>query len=124
MALYAANNIAKSIQRLGNERKNVRVGGLIHNQRDVIGGIELVEEFAQHLGIPVIAHIPRSDDVHRSEVQGKTVIEAFPQSEQAQVYRNLAQTILANQSRIIPTPFDTIGELQLLQLTAQKAPWL
>jgi nitrogenase iron protein NifH len=121
MALYAANNIAKTIQRLANERKNARIGGIIHNQRNVLGEIELVEEFAERLGVPVMVHIPRSDDVQLAELQGKTVIEARPDSPQARVYRDLAQKIQANQQRIIPTPFETIGDLQFLMQKHQVA---
>jgi nitrogenase iron protein NifH len=37
-------------------------------------------------------------------MQGKTVIEAFPESEQADVYRRLAKNILENRSVYIPNP--------------------
>lgn len=121
MALYAANNIATAIQRLANERKNTRIGGIISNQRNVVGEIDLVEEFAQRLGVPVMAHIPRSDDVQLAELEGKTVIEAFPHSSQAQIYRDLAQKIQANQQLIVPTPFETISELQFLMKKHQAA---
>ncbi len=114
MALYAANNIAKTIQRLASERKNARIGGIINNQRNVVGEIELVQGFAGRLGVPLMAHIPRSDDVQLAELGGKTVIEALPDSAQAQVYRNLAHKIQANEQRIVPTPFETIGDLQEL----------
>lgn len=114
MALYAANNIATTIRRLANERMNVRVGGIIHNRRNVAGEIELIDEFAKKLNVPVMAHIPRSPDVQRAELQGKTVIEALPDSEQADVYRNLAKKIQDNTNRIIPTPYESLSELQEL----------
>lgn len=114
MSLYAANNIAKAIYNLAAERRNARVGGLILNARNVVGEIELIEEFAEKLGVPVMAHIPRSDHVQLAEFESKTVIEAFPHSEQAQIYRNLAHAIQKNEQRIIPTPFETIGDIQEL----------
>ena len=122
MALYAANNIAKAIYNLATERRNARIGGLILNARNVVGEIELIEEFAERLGIPVMAHIPRSDHVQIAEYDSKTVIEAFPQSEQAQIYRHLAKKIVANDKRVIPTPFETIGDIQELLKRHQTVP--
>lgn len=112
MALYAANNIAITIRRLAEERMNVRIGGIIHNRRNVTGELELVEEFASRLGIPVMAHIPRSDDVQVAELLTKTVVEALPDSEQNQVYRNLAIKIAENKELYIPSPYETLAELQ------------
>lgn len=114
MSLYAANNIAKAIYNLATERRNARVGGLILNARNVMGEVELIDEFAEKLGIPIMAHIPRSDHVQLAEFESKTVIEAYPHSEQAQIYRNLAHTIQKNEKRIIPTPFESIGDIQAL----------
>jgi len=121
MALYAANNIAKTIQRLANERKNTRIAGIIVNRRNVVGEVELVDEFASRLGVPVLAHIPRSNEVQLAELEGKTVIEAFPESKQAQIFRKLAEEVLNNQQRIIPSPFETIGDLQALMKKYQVA---
>ncbi len=121
MALYAANNIAKTIQRLAKERKNARIGGLINNRRNVVGEVDLVEAFARHLGVPVMAHVPRSDEVQLAELEGKTVIEALPDSAQAEVYRALADKIQANTQRLVPTPFETIEDLQALLKQHQMA---
>jgi len=121
MALYAANNIAKTIQRLAKERKNARIGGLINNRRNVVGEVDLVEAFARHLGVPVMAHVPRSDEVQLAELEGKTVIEALPDSAQAGVYRALADKIQVNTQRLVPTPFETIEDLQALLKQHQMA---
>lgn len=120
MALYAANNIARAIRRLANERKNARIAGVICNQRRVAGEVTLVEEFARHLKVPVIGHIPRSDAVQLAELQTKTVVEAFPHSAQAQVYRDLARGILENQERIIPVPFEALSDLQFFMRKHQQ----
>lgn len=121
MALYAANNIAKAIRRLANERKNARIAGVICNQRQVTGEIVLVEEFAKSLHVPVIGYIPRSKFVQLAELQTKTVIEAFPGSAQAQIYRDLADRILGNQERIIPAPFENLSDLQSFMRKYQQA---
>ena len=42
--------------------------------------------------------------VQQSELYGKTVIEANPESEQADIYRNLAKYIAENEDLVIPNP--------------------
>jgi len=124
MAMYAANNISVAIKRLTAENAKVRLGGIIHNRRNVVGEIELMEEFAGKLGVPVIAHIPRSDDVQMAEFEGQTVIEALPNSNQATFYRELAAKIIDNTGRYIPNPFESIKDLQELLKRHQSSPVL
>jgi nitrogenase iron protein NifH len=42
--------------------------------------------------------------VAKAELQGKTTIEAAPDSDQAELYRNLAQKIISNENRYVPAP--------------------
>ncbi len=95
MALYAANNIASSIKTVCRTGLNVRVGGIIGNLRNIENEEKIIKNFADKLKLPVIQMIPRSDFVQKSEIQGKTVIEAFPDSEQAGIYFELADKISA-----------------------------
>lgn len=44
--------------------------------------------------MPVLDIIPRDKTVQMAEEQGKTVIEAFPDSEMASCYRGLANKVL------------------------------
>ncbi len=53
-----------------------------------------------------MGYVPRSITVAQSELYGKTVIEALPESEQAQVYRNLARYIDENEESVIPKPLN------------------
>lgn len=99
MSLYAANNIAKGVHKL-----NGRLGGIICNCRNVKDEEEIVNEFASLLSTKVISVIPRSDLVQKSEYNAKTVLEMFSDSEQADVYRNLVDTIMSNDSYSSPTP--------------------
>lgn len=99
MSLYAANNIAKGVRKL-----NGRLGGIICNCRNVKDEEEIVNEFASLLSTRVISVIPRSDLVQKSEYNAKTVLEMFSDSEQADVYRNLVDTIMSNDSYSSPTP--------------------
>nr|WP_319373273.1 Ni-sirohydrochlorin a,c-diamide reductive cyclase ATP-dependent reductase subunit [uncultured Methanobacterium sp.] len=99
MALYAANNISKGIKKLKSN-----LGGIICNCRGINRELEIVEEFAHRIGSKVIGVIPRSELVQESEIDAKTVMEKFPESEQAQKYRKLSSAILNNQDFVIPEP--------------------
>lgn len=103
MALYAANNIAKGIQRYARSG-GVRLGGLICNSRKVDSEKELLEAFAKELGTQLLYFVPRDNIVQYAEINRQTVIEYSPESEQAQEYRNLAQAVVNNQNFTIPTP--------------------
>ncbi|HJJ54637.1 MAG TPA: Ni-sirohydrochlorin a,c-diamide reductive cyclase ATP-dependent reductase subunit [Methanocorpusculum sp.] len=107
MSLYAANNIAKAVARLaGRNHAKCRLGGIICNCRNMDHEEELVREFAEKIGSRCIAIIPRSKSVQKAEINRMTVIEDDPTSEQANIYRQCAKTILENSAFTIPTPLD------------------
>ncbi|WP_312334624.1 nitrogenase iron protein NifH [Anaerospora hongkongensis] len=114
MSLYAANNIAKGIARFAGRGK-VRLGGIIGNSRNIVKERELLTEFAGKLNTRLVAFIPRERTVHQAEIRRQTVIEWAPQSEQAQIYRSLADYINKNKELTIPTPI-TFTELEELVL--------
>lgn len=93
MALYAADNIHTAVDRF-RKRAYARCGGLILNHRNVDRETELVERAAREMGVEIVAEIRRSSLIQRAEDQGKTVLEAYPDSDIAQDYRNLADRIL------------------------------
>lgn len=101
MSLYAANNIAKGIKKL-----NGKLGGIICNCRNVENEVEIVREFASLISSKVIGIIPRSELVQKSEYKASTVIESFPESNQAEVYSNLINTIMSNSTFSTPTPME------------------
>lgn len=103
MSLYAANNIAKGIQRYAN-KGGVRLGGIICNSRNVDREHELLRAFSKELGTQLIHFIPRDNVVQRAEIHKQTVIEYQPTAKQAAEYRTLAQKIEENTSFSIPTP--------------------
>ncbi|HSA05850.1 MAG TPA: nitrogenase iron protein NifH [Candidatus Gastranaerophilales bacterium] len=104
MSLYAANNIASSIKLFAEQGLNVRLTGIVGNLRNVENEKNIIEELAERLNVPVIQFIPRSDYVQRAELQGKTVVEAYPESDQAKIYYEFAAKVLANQDRFVPCP--------------------
>jgi len=111
MALYAANNISKGIQKLKS-----RLGGVICNCRGIENELKIVNTFAHRVNSKIIGIIPRSELVQRSEIEAKTVIEKYPESEQANHYRELAETIYHNQEFTIPQPME-VDEFEKFMLS-------
>jgi nitrogenase iron protein NifH len=101
MSLYAANNIARGIRKLKG-----KLGGVICNCRGIRDEVEIVSEFASRIGSRLIGAVPRSNLVQESELEARTVIERFPESEQASVYRKLAEDIYRNTEFTVPEPMD------------------
>jgi nitrogenase iron protein NifH len=105
MALYAANNIAKGIQRYA-VKGVVRLGGIICNSRMVDREEELLRAFAKELGTKLIYFVPRDNIVQHAEIHKQTVIQYKNESHQAQEYRNLAKSIEENDLFVIPKPMN------------------
>ena len=99
MALYAANNICKGIKKLKS-----RFGGVICNRRGLKDEVKIVGEFAERVGSKIIGVIPKSELVQKSEYEAKTVVEKFPDSQQAELYRKLAKAIYLNEDFVVPEP--------------------
>lgn len=77
MALYAANNINQAVRNFA-DRGYAKVRGIILNRRNVPDEEERVRAFAEKAGLPIVADLPRSDDITRYEDEGKTVVEGDP----------------------------------------------
>lgn len=105
MAMYAANNICKSIAKFG-KAGSVRLGGLICNSRKVDNEANMIEEFARKLGTQMIHFVPRDNMVQHAEINRKTVIDHEPNHNQADEYRALARKIDANKMMVLPTPLE------------------
>ncbi len=98
MAMYAADNIVTALKNFG-KRGYARYGGLILNRRNVENEREQVERLAEETGGRIIGDIPRDALVQEAEALGKTVVEAFPDSDMAKAYTSLAGAILDTFSR-------------------------
>jgi nitrogenase iron protein NifH len=103
MALYAANNISKGIQKYA-KSGGVRLGGIICNSRKVENEYELLDAFAKELGSQLIHFVPRSPMVTKAEINKQTVIQFDPKAEQAEEYRQLASKIDGNDMFVVPKP--------------------
>ena len=90
MSIYAANNILRGTANYNPDR----IGGLIFNSRGEGEELERVERFSKAVGIPVVAKLDRSKEFLDAECVGKTIIETFPNSEIAETFRTLADTVI------------------------------
>jgi len=114
MSLYAANNIAKGVRRLARRGETGLVGVICNSSGDEAFEKSVLGEFAETLGTRLIGFIPRSPVIQACEVEGKTVLQHSPHSPEAEVFRGLAQQVLENNSRVIPTPFEEVAELEAM----------
>ncbi len=118
MALYAANNISKAIERLSATSPRLGLGGLILNGRSVKSEVEIVNEFAEQLHTRVVAHIPRDRLIQQCEARNSTVPFDEPDSALGRVYAGLATLMLENQDLRIPHP---LSRRELLYVLAHHA---
>ncbi len=94
MAIHAAANIAAAVEHFSS-RGYATLAGVILNRRGVPREEEKVQELAEDLKTTVVGALDFSPLVQQAEEQGKTVLEAFPESPMAEGYRVLAKQVLA-----------------------------
>ncbi len=93
MALYAADNINSAVNNF-RDRSYAKVRGIVMNRRAVEGEEEKVSAFAERTGLPIIADIPRTNDIIHYEDMGKTVIEGDPTLEVSRRFLDLARLLI------------------------------
>jgi len=114
MSIYAANNIARAVQRLA-KRGDAGLAGIICNSNgDEEFEHAFIPAFAKRLGTSFVRFIPRSPLIQACELEGRPVVEYAPDSEEAEIFRNLAKAIMKNDSRVIPTPINDLVELETM----------
>lgn len=119
LAMYAANNICKGIERHAG-RKGSPLGGIVYNVRGAIDDPELVGEFAVGVGSEVVGAIPNDSLIAESEIYGKTVIEYMPDSIIADRFRELAGAILGDGSGVTPQPLSKEKLAELARRIREK----
>ncbi len=92
MALYAANNINSAVNNFA-DRGYAKVRGIVLNRRNVERETEKVQAFADAHGLPIVADIPRSDEIIHFEDCGRTVIEGDPTLEVSRCFLRLAKLL-------------------------------
>jgi len=103
MAIYAANNLFKAISKYA-PSGGAKLGGIIGNGLSAGYSQAILDDFTKRTDTKAVGYIPRSLVVSQSELYGKTVIEANPDSEHAKLYRQLARDIAESEDLVIPKP--------------------
>ncbi len=106
MSLYASNNLFKGIKKYA-KSGGALFSGVVGNSINLPIHEEIVQDFVANTKATIAGFVPRSLTVAKAELQGKTTIEADPDSEQAELYRNLAKNIFKNEDRYVPAPLGT-----------------
>lgn len=103
LALYAANNICRGISEFATKGGSP-LGGVIYNVRGMLDDEDVVHEFAKKVGSQVIGHVPNAHEIAEAEIEGNTVIEYVPDSDIANLFRELAMRIYENKLTSVPEP--------------------
>lgn len=106
MSVYASNNLFKGIHKYSTSG-GALLGGIIANSINQPYSKDIVDDFAARTGTKIMQYVPRSVTVTQSELQGKTTIEAAPDSPQAGIYTELARRIAEHDKSYVPNPMDT-----------------
>jgi nitrogenase iron protein NifH len=103
MAIYAANNLFRGIQKYSNSG-GALLGGVIANSVNAPYARDIIDDFVDQTQTRVVEYIPRSVTVTQCELRGKTTVEAAPDSAQAGVYLSLAEKIALHSDSRAPSP--------------------
>lgn len=93
MSLYAAGNICKAAREF-QETSGLKLGGLILNEKAIENEYNTVKKFSEELNLSILDCIPRNSMVQQAEALGKTVVYAFPNSKQTQIYLRIAAKLI------------------------------
>lgn len=104
-SITTTNALFKGIRQHANSAGGL-VGGIIANFIDAPYTRDLIRDYASGTTVDIIEYIPRSDLVMEVEHQGKTVVEAYPDSHLAGVYKRLAATVAGHKKSRIPYPLE------------------
>lgn|GEM_PF-2100762 len=80
------------------------LAGVIGNSINTDYEKEIIDDFVKKTNTEVIEYVPRSVTVTQSKLRGKATIEAAPNSEQADIYRRLANKIANHTESKTPSP--------------------
>ncbi|HOG73456.1 MAG TPA: nitrogenase iron protein NifH [Methanofastidiosum sp.] len=99
LSIYAANNIAKGLFNL-----NVKMGGIIGNMRGIPNEVEKINKYAQEIDSQLINVVERDLKIHESEIEGKTVLEKYPNDPLNLRFKEIGKSIIENNSSKVPRP--------------------
>ncbi len=97
MAIYAAANIASALKGFEG-RGYASLGGIILNHRNVKNETEKVSGLASDFETTIVAEIPWSERIQDADEAGKTLMEACPDSPEAEAFLSLAKYLAEKQN--------------------------
>jgi chlorophyllide a reductase subunit X len=106
-SLYVANNVCSAVEYFRRLGGNVGVAGMVINKDDGTGE---AKNFAEAVGIPVLAAIPADDDIRRKSANYEIV--GIPGGEWAPLFEELGVNV-AEAPPLHPEPLDQDGLLGL-----------
>ncbi|RJS83290.1 nitrogenase iron protein [Methanophagales archaeon] len=112
LAIYAANNICRGISEFANKGGSP-LGGIVYNVRGMLDEEDVVRDFAEKVNSQVIGCVPNAHQIAEAEIEGNVVIEHAPDSDIADLFRELAMRIKENELTSIPKPLSP-EEMMLL----------
>jgi len=120
LSLYAANNILHGIQNFTSQ--TCKVAGIIYNTRGLKEEGDRIMRFARAVRLPIVASIPRSEVFARAEKEGHTIIEKYPNSAEAAIFREIANHIekLHQGKSAILYPALPLSDKELEQVVLQR----
>jgi len=99
LSIYAANNIAKGLFNL-----KVKMGGIIGNMRGIPNEEEKIRAYADEIDSQLINVVERNSKIHESEIEGKTVLEKYPNDLLNLRFKDIGTKILENKKSRVPNP--------------------
>lgn len=100
--LFAASNICKAISKFTG-RSGAKLGGIIGNLRELKNEKEILLKFAEMMDTQIIGFIPYSERIKECSGKGVTLFQLYPESQECDAFRTLANNILNNRRFTIPT---------------------
>lgn len=97
MSVYAAANIASALKGFAG-RGYAALGGILLNHRNVKRETERVQELADEFETEIICEIPWSEKIQEADENHTTLLAAFPESAEAQIFSELACRITEGMS--------------------------
>jgi nitrogenase iron protein NifH len=99
LSIYAANNIAKGLFNL-----KVKMGGIIGNMRGIQKEEEKIQSYAKGIDSQMIKAVERNPKIYESEIEGKTVLEKYPNDPLNLKFKEIGAKILENKKARVPNP--------------------
>ena len=119
MAIYAANNILKGLHNF--DGAGPRLAGILLNSRGETEDPLPVERFAQATATPIVGRIPRSERFRLAEKTHRTVVEAFADTLETNLFRDLAHQLTRGMNLVAAKPLDD-DALERIVLAGEDTP--